>query len=56
MATIIHKTNSRCVPYIKAGAANMAGAWFIHRTAGLYGPLSQHLSRINSSHGQLVTP
>jgi len=26
-----HATNSRCVLYIKAGATNMAGAWFIHR-------------------------
>jgi len=38
-------TNSRCVLYIKAGAANMAGAWFIHRLGwpvrpvhGLYRP------------------
>jgi len=42
MATIIHTTNRRCVLYIKAGAANMAGAWFTHRLVwpvrGLYGP------------------
>jgi len=31
MATIIHTTNSRCVLDIKAGAANMVGAWFIYR-------------------------
>ena len=26
--TIIHTTNTRCVLYIKAGAASMAAAWF----------------------------
>jgi len=36
MATIIHKTNSRCVLYIKPGAANMAGAC-IHTPAGAAG-------------------
>jgi len=34
---------SRCVLYIKAGTANMAGAWFIHRPVwpvrGLYRPV-----------------
>jgi len=39
--TIIHTTNSQCVLYIKAGVANVAGAWFIHRPVrGLYRPCS----------------
>jgi len=37
----MNTTNSRCVLYIKAGAVNMAGAWFIHRPVrGLYRPES----------------
>jgi len=42
---IIHTTNTRCVLYIKAGAASKAGAWFIQwpvqqvwPVRGLYGP------------------
>jgi len=35
--TIIHTTNTRCMLYIKAGAASMANAWFIHWPVhGLY--------------------
>jgi len=44
MATIIHTTNRQCVLYIKAGAATMAGAWFVHwpvrPVRGLYGPVN----------------
>jgi len=32
-----YPTNSRCVLYIKAGAVNMAGAWYIHRRCGRCG-------------------